>query len=501
MGLTLSQPEASNRVSEVVVLAPRLGRNELCHCGSGAKYKRCCREGDESLRRELRHAALPEWIEGSRRKLHQFEKYACNVFDLPGLLGILKDTRRRPKIPTFDVVNSLFHTAVLRIPSINALEGDLKTEDFQMLIGRQPTPEVKAFSAEVVANVLDKLELEGIRTAIEEVIHKAERNKAFREDYGALRCVAIDGWEPISSYKRHCPHCLVRKVKRKSTGGETEVVEQYYHSYVVALLLGPVIDVVLGIEPVRSEEALRDSDPDHEGHEGELTAGRRLIDWLHETYGGFIDAIVGDALYANGPVMTQLTNYGYGGFLVLKKEKDEPLKDALKLWKIEGSCENYEDPQRKEQVQFYDVDNIETLDSYKGRIRAVRAVVTKPDQEEPTTWCFAIIGERARQISRQTALRIIRARWHIENTAFNQWTRYWHMEHVFRHTQNALSAILLLWTLAFNLLQLFIYRRLGRSRRPKDPTETIRNIVEVMLREVATLTAPIPWATLLLNTS
>jgi hypothetical protein len=278
-------------------------------------------------------------------------------------------------------------------------------------------------------------------------------------------------------------------------------VEQYYHSYVVALLLGPVIDVVLGIEPVRSEEALRDSDPDHEGHEGELTAGRRLIDWLHETYGGFIDAIVGDALYANGPVMTQLSNYGYGGFLVLKKEKDEPLKDALKLWKIEGPCENYEDPQRKEQVQFYDVDNIETLDTYKGRIRAVRAVVTKPDQEEPTTWCFAIIGERARQISRQTALRIIRARWHIENTAFNQWTQYWHMEHVFRHTQNALSAVLLLWTLAFNLLQLFIYRRLGRSRRPKDPTETIRNIVEVMLREVATLTAPIPWATLLLNTS
>lgn len=50
-------------------------------------------------------------------------------------------------------------------------------------------------------------------------------------------------------------------------------------------------------------------------------------------------------------------------------------------------------------------------------------------------------------------------------------------------------------------MQLFIYRRLGRSRRPKDPTDTIRHLVEVMLREVATLPAPIPWATLLLNTS
>jgi hypothetical protein len=152
-------------------------------------------------------------------------------------------------------------------------------------------------------------------------------------------------------------------------------------------------------------------------------------------------------------------------------------------------------------VDFWDVDDIETLKTYEGRVRAVRAVVTKPDQEKPTTWCFAIIGQCARQISRQTALRIIRARWHIENTAFHQWTQYWNLAHVFRHGQNALSAVLLLWTLAFNLLQLFIYRRLGRNRRPKDPADTIRHIVEVMSREVATLAAPIPWATLLLNTS
>jgi hypothetical protein len=80
-------------------------------------------------------------------------------FALPDLLANLTDKRRDPKIPTFDVVNSLFHTAVLRIPSINALEGDLKESDFQKLIGRQPTQDVKAFSADVVANVLDKLHL------------------------------------------------------------------------------------------------------------------------------------------------------------------------------------------------------------------------------------------------------------------------------------------------------------------------------------------------------
>jgi len=67
----------------------------------------------------------------------------------------------------------------------------------------------------------------------------------------------------------------------KRAGGQFEEVDQYYHRYVVALLLGPIIDVVVGIEPVLNEEARRDIEGEHAGHEGELTAARRLIDSLH----------------------------------------------------------------------------------------------------------------------------------------------------------------------------------------------------------------------------
>jgi hypothetical protein len=52
-------------------------------------------------------------MDDSRSKLRQFEKYVCNVFALPDLLASVVDTRRVPEIPTFDVVNSLFHTAVM----------------------------------------------------------------------------------------------------------------------------------------------------------------------------------------------------------------------------------------------------------------------------------------------------------------------------------------------------------------------------------------------------
>ena len=73
MGLTLNQ-ETSDRVSEAV-LPPRMGGSEACHCGSGSKYKRCCWDRDEALRRQLRGAGVPAWIKDSRGKLHQLEKY------------------------------------------------------------------------------------------------------------------------------------------------------------------------------------------------------------------------------------------------------------------------------------------------------------------------------------------------------------------------------------------------------------------------------------------
>jgi len=492
-------PPLGRTVAEVLGVRPRHGpdRNQPCRCGSGWKYKRCCLAPDQVRRRHETAVALPAWLLTSTARLHQFEKYVCQVFALPDALARLTDQRRAPVIPNFDVVNSLFHTAVLRIPSLNALEGDLKEPDFQRLIGRRPTPTRKAFSADVVANVLHKLDLAPLTATLEDVVWRAERNKAFRDgSYGALRCVALDGWEPFASYDRHCSHCLVRTVRRKRADGEVDEVEQYYHAYVVALLVGPVLDLVLAVEPVRHEEARGDTAGEHVGHEGELTAGQRLIDRLHETYGRFIDAFVLDALYANGPVMRQLEGHGYGGFIVLKKDHNEPLKEALALWQGHGPCETGDATAAKEHVEFWDVDEIATLDSYPGQARVLRAVITKADQP-PRTWCVGIIGPRARRVSRRTALQIVRSRWHIEDTAFNQWIQYWHLGHVFHHTATALRALLLVWMLAFNVLQLFVYRRLGRARRPQDPTDTIRHLVEVMLRELATLPEPIPWAALL----
>jgi hypothetical protein len=341
------------------------GRNEPCPCGSGVKHKRCCLTGYATAEAQA-SAPLPEWLLNSRRKLHQFEKYICSVYRYPRLLAGLTDRRRAAKVRTFDVVNGLFHTAVLRVPSINALEGNLREADFQRLIGRKSKQDLKAFSADVVANVLDKLDLGQLDDNLAKVIGQAERNKAFRDgSYGGLRCVAIDGWEPFSSYHRHCSGCLVRQVEHKRASGEVEVVDQYYHRYVVALLIGPLLDVVVGIEPVRNKQTrVANGEKNVDTDEGELTAAHRLLDKLHATYSTFIDAFVFDGLYPNGPLLTKLTKLKYGALIVLRKEDNEPLKDALALWEGQPPCKVVDDPETKEHIEYWDVDELETLDTY-----------------------------------------------------------------------------------------------------------------------------------------
>jgi hypothetical protein len=439
-------------------------------------------------------ASLPRWLTRPKEKLAQFLKYVWKVYDIPRGLDSLRDRRKRPRIPTSEVARGLLFTALFRLPSLNALEGELKLPSFQRLLGRsQLTPGRKIFSADTAARVLDSLEHGLVRQVLHGVTGTAERNKVFREGWhAARRAVALDGWEPFCSYKRHCEDCLVRRVKVAG-----QVVEQYYHRFVVALLLGPDTEIVLDLEPLRTLDLRRQQGETVETHDGEQTAALRLLDRLHTTYGRFLDLFVLDGLYPNGPVMTRITTLGYGAVITLKKESDEPLKEALALMEGKPPATTWDDLERGEHIEACDVDDLETLDTFKGPVRVVRAVASSWRTGETHTWCAAVIGQNIRHLPARILHEFHRGRWHIENTAFNQWTQHWHLRHVYRHKPGAVVAVLLLWSLAFNLLQLFLYKRLRRPRTPRDPCDTIRALVALMARQVQSLPSPVPWLLLL----
>jgi len=424
-------------------------------------------------------------------RLRQILAYARKVFGLDTLLAGVRDSRKDPDVPTSLVVRILFLLGLLRIRSFNALEPKLREPWMRRALGITGAA-AKSCSVDTLAYSLSRTEVSTARDTVVQLTRRAERNKVFREGWhGALRVVAMDGWEPISSFDRHCPACLTRQVRVVRNGVETSVT-QYYHSFVVAMLVDERLDFVVDMEPIRSTDVRADAgEANVRGHEGELTAGKRLVGRLRTTYGRWIDAVVVDALYANGPFLTAAKQAGLGVFAMLQKETDEPLREALAICK--GKAADQIVHTHGEDIELWECRDIETLSTYDGPIRVVRAQIT-PAGADSSTWCIATTGCASRPSAAQ-ALSIGRGRWHIENTAFHQFTTRWHFDHVFTHGPEAIPALFWIFLLAFNLLQLFLYRQLcsyGRDRG-KDVTRTISRLIDEMNDDLARLDETIAW--------
>jgi hypothetical protein len=381
--------------------------------------------------------------------------------------------------------------AVFRLPSFNALEGYLREVGFQRLLGRRARAGRKAFSADTVGRVLDGLGARSLCRINRAMLAQAERNKVFREGGPAgLRCVAIDGWEMLSSRGRDCPDCLTRTVST----ARGDVVE-HYHRAVVALTLGPAVEVVLDLEFLRNQAGRRAAgEKDAATDEGEVSAARRVIQRLHEDFGRFLDVFVLDGLYPDGPTLHTLRRCGYSAVITLRKATDEPLKEALALTAGRPADLTWDDPERRESLRAWDCPDLQTLNTYDGALRVVRVEVTSWDHGESKTWCALAVGEQVEKLSVRQIHRMQRMRWHEENTGFHQWTTQWHLNHAFRHSPGGIPAVLWIWLLMFNLFQLFAYRRLRRPRRPADPSRTLRDLVEQMRLDLGRVPGPLPWA-------
>ncbi len=447
-------------------------------------------------------------FELGRGRLCDLMAYGRKVFGLRQGLEAVKDSRQNPRASTYLVAASVFFCGLLRIRSFNALEPKLHEKPFRRLVGAPPEEDALG-SADTLSRTLRKMDLATVRALSVSIVAKAERNKVFREGWiGAMHAVAIDGWEPISSYHRHCDGCLVRHIKVKvEREGEGELVEvkQYYHRYAVAMLIDERFDMLLDIEPLLPHD-LRPRGAAKDGEdEGELTAATRLLRRVKQTY-GWLNVVVADGLYPNGPFLTAVKQLHMSAVIIIKKNGNEPLKEALAIWDNQPPQEVKDDKQARERVELWDCRDITTLDTYDGPIRVVRAQITDTKQPKITdpkqpkkatrTWCMVVTGVAATRLSSLQVIKIARGRWHIENTGFHQWTTRWHFDHVFVHNADGILALYWLFFAAFNLLTLFLYRQVRSYGRDcgKDVTRTISRFVDQLLDDLARLDRS-PWDT------
>lgn len=447
-------------------------------------------------------SAQPHTAGLGKGRLSQIVAYGRGVFNLEHWLGCVEDQRRKPQTTPRTVAAAVFFAGLLRIRSFNALEPRLKEKSFRRLVRTGPNEGLK--SIDTLGRALRVMDLEAVRALSVKMLRQAERNKVFREGWhGALRYFAIDGWEPFRSRHRHCNECLVRKVRIKRRDGSDEYleVEEYYHRYAVALLIDARLDLLLDFEPLLPKDLRpavakkgkgdkpRLSKPNVD--EGELTAATRLLKRVKASF-PWLDVVVADSLYANGPFLNAASALGLGAIVIAKKQTDEPLKEALQLWGNTAAQTTIQDEKARELIELWDCQDLETLQTYHGgKIRCVRGRVSDlaQPQQAPSTWCMLVTGEPQKRLTAHKVLAVARARWHIENTGFHQWTARWRFSHVFTHHAHAIRALFWLFFAAFNLLTLFLYRQLrcyGRDRG-KDVTRTISRLVDEMLDDLARL--------------
>ncbi len=433
---------------------------------------------------------------GSTR-LRQMVSYGQKVYGLRGLLDSIEDGRQRPQRPGKVISAAVFFCGLLRVGSFNALEPRLSEKSFVRLVGGGGRGD-RVCSVDTISRALRVMRMETVRAVGVRIVAQAERNKVFREGWHyAMRYVALDGWEPVCSCRRHCTHCLVRRVKVKQPDGSVVEMDQYYHRYVVAMLIDRRVDLVLDFEPLLPHDLRESATAKGEEDEGELTAAKRLLRRVKQTY-GWLDVVVGDGLYANGPFLTVVKELRMGAVVIARKRGDEPLKEALVLWQGQSPHEIVVDQGAGERLELWDCPEVETLGSYKGPIRVVRAQVRhlKAEAPEPVkSWCALVVG-KATKLPPAKVIAVARARWHIENTGFHQWTTCWRFTHVFVHDGYGIQALYWLFFAAFNLLTLFVYRQVrsyGRDRG-KDPTRTISRLIQEMRDDLARLQSS-PWDT------
>jgi len=366
------------------------------------------------------------------------------MFDLREQVCRLRDSRRRPQVPTSSVWLAVFALFALRFRSFNAFEQELRRPRvWEAWIGpRKP-------SADTLGRVFAQMDLASVRGMMLHVYRRMWRAKALATRGGKrMRVVAVDGHELFSSRARCCSRCLSRQVNT-ITGPVTE----YYHRVVVAQWVDVGIPVILDVEPINPGE-------------GEVVAARRLFDRLLVGYGRLIDVITADALYLEAPFCRQMQEAGRYFIVVMKQEARELYQDADGLRSVVAPMELHD---TESISRVWDLEALTTFSTLGTPVRVVwsederlRKVVkggAKVTRTEAHRWVWAT-NLPAAQANPTTIARWGHHRWDIENCGFNELDALWGMDHCFIHDVMAIVALLLTLALAVATTYLFYERNL-----------------------------------------
>lgn len=333
-----------------------------------------------------------------------------------------------------------------RVGSLNALEQTALTTQFWRRWLGAALP-----SADTLGRVMDRIDPDSLRAMLHAVYTKLKRNKVLRPTSHGLMALAIDGHEISSSYRRRCEGCRERRIEGRS-GSRT----QYYYAQVSAMLLSADFPLLLDTEMLGPGDS-------------EITAARRLLARVLETYPRAFDVVVGDALYSDAETFRLLAQHGKDAISVLKRNQPGLLAEAETLmvetepeleeatatsWKVVHDLEGFEGWSANKPLRV--------VRSHEGR--SVRRQLDGREEEQTSQWYWLTTCSRHRACSR-ALVELGHARWDIENLGFNETVNRWRADHIYKHTAQAILGFWLMTMLAFNLFHAFVHRNLASKLR------------------------------------
>lgn len=326
----------------------------------------------------------------------------------------------------------------MRMQSFNELKYKIRSNDFINIISKK----MKLPQIDTVRDTLKVIDNHGLYKMHSKIIKKTKRNKVFEEGtIDGYTVAAIDGTKLFGSYKKSCQECCTTNTRNNHT--------HYFHSATFMSLIGKEPRLIMDFELYKGSEDSSKKD------EGELTVAKRLLCRVAKEHKHTIDVVVYDALACNSSWINHCISNKVTPVIHVKENNITSIKEVKT--KINKSIvkEIWKDEKRECEVRAYEESFY--MDEVTEPLRFVK--FTKKTKTNRYSQVLLVTSDF--NIPLQTLYKMMHMRWDIENSLFNKLKTYSALEHCFVHHPNAIEATLYLMSIASNLMQLFIFRRLS----------------------------------------
>jgi hypothetical protein len=312
---------------------------------------------------------------------------------------------------------------------------------------------------------LDKIDPKVLNPAFAAMMDMVEQSKLLKqfEFLDGRYLIPIDGTQFFSSDAVHCDHCCTRKHKDGTVS--------YHHQSLGIVIVHPDQRYVL---PLLPHEFICKKDGDTK-NDCELNAVKRLTQDIAEAYPQHKFIVVEDALYANAPHVGHLESLNMQYIIVAKEKDHKYLFNAVK------ATRKYEKKHRtivKDGItHYFEFTNDVPLNETHPDVRVNFLYYKQTDKkgrETVWTWVTNIT------LTMQNVYQIMRggrARWRIENNAFNtlknQGYNFEHnYGHGYEHLANTMATLMLL-AFAIDQIQMLVNKAFQMAKESAGTYERL----------------------------